>query len=149
MAPGWRWVFWALGGSVCTLAFFDVTVDKRTIYTCLLCRAERTCHRTLGTPWMAEHDTALTAWYASRQGPHEHRWTRCSCTRGSNLFGRPTSWACGRNHPIAELPPEAELAFAEKADAAQWKAFLDGVLSADRKDQERAVNEARVCGIAP
>lgn len=140
---------WALGVVVSTLAFFDVTVHERTIYTCLLCRAEKTSHRSFGQSWVTERDTEFTGWYARHGGIHAHRWTRCSCTRGSNLFGQPTRWACGQNHPIGLLQPRIEREFAERADPADWKAFMDGVLSSDRKIQQGAVDAAVLSGIKP
>lgn len=122
--------------------FAPLTVHTRTHHTCVLCRARRTDHASFGFEWRTAGTNAFSEWHAANRPAHEHVWERSSCTRGSNAFGQPTSWECRPIHPIGELPPDIELAFAKLTDGATLTALLQDVVSPDRETQRRAVDHA-------
>ena len=130
---------WVVGALVVVGLLMPITVHRRVIHTCLLCRAERTDHKLFGISWQALRDTEFTGWHRSHQPAHEHSWQRCSCWRGRNIFGQSISWTCGPIHPIGRLQPKAQREFAEKADAAILSAFYKGILSTNQEAQKQAV----------
>jgi hypothetical protein len=117
----------------------SVTVYERTRRTCVLCRADLREKSLLGYTWERESDTDFTPWYRAHRPPHDHMWKRASCTRGCNIFGGVTYYACGPQHPVSKIPPVAMEEFTARVDGAALARFFDDVLSEDREAQERAV----------
>jgi hypothetical protein len=118
-------------------------VHQRTIYSCLRCRAENTEHTLLFViPWRTQRDTEFTTCYVAHFPPHEHTWSRSSCTRGRNAFGRDILWACGRIHPVFTFPASTEREFLLAADAATIEAFFRGLESPEREVQQQTIQTA-------
>ncbi|MEW6302253.1 MAG: hypothetical protein AB1705_02205 [Verrucomicrobiota bacterium] len=132
-------IVWCVSVIATLLALLPVTVHKRTIYTCMLCRAERTNHTLFGYDWEEHRDTGFTGWYVMNRPAHEHEWTRISCVRGRNVFGMTTSWGCGPRHPLCDIRPEVLKRYAERVDQQTMDAYFAGVLSTNREMQKSAV----------
>ena len=123
-----------------------ITVYEPTHYTCLHCRAHKHDRWLLGIRWSSASDTAFTPWYQAHYPAHEHVWVWTGGTTGSSIFGTTTYFACGRRHPVHELPPSWALTLAESAPE-QFAAFYRGITSPDKKEQERAAAEALLFSI--
>lgn len=121
---------------------FPVTVGSRTIQTCSLCRAERVDRTLVFFSWHTYRDTTFTDWHRAHRPAHEHQWGRLTCTRGHNIFGGWTYFACGNHHPVCEIPPDRLREFAERADANTLAEYFDGIASPDPALQRRAVQMA-------
>lgn len=109
----------------------------RTItgYDCVRCRTLRMEHRAFGFSWRTFRETEFTEWYRVHGSPHQHQWERFSC------LGRVRG--CGVRHPVCErLPSVFQKNFAERSDAATLASFFDGIASADRELQTKAVDLA-------
>ena len=148
MPPGWRWVLWGLGAArtVFTLDLVvPVRAQTRTHYTCVLCRVWRTDRSFLAYKWQTFQDTAFTDWYLAHRPAHVHQWGRSSCSWGGSLFGQICYVSCSRGHPVWSLSPDAEKAFAEKADPASLDAFFRGIASNNPGEQEQALQAALEC----
>jgi len=71
-------------------------VGTRTHQGCIDCGLRRKDLTLLGVAMPTETRTPRSDWYDRRIGaPHQHRWTKLSCTRSFNLWGGTTLWACG------------------------------------------------------
>jgi len=133
--------------SLCALFSLPfVTVYESMHYTCIHCRAHKHSRWLLGLRWSTVNDTTFTTWYLSHYPVHDHVWAWSGCTEGSSIYGVTTYFACGRRHPVHELPPSWELKLAEHAPE-QFAAFNRGITSRDQKEQERAAHDAFVHAI--
>lgn len=55
-----------------------------------------------GIPMPITNREPRTDWYDRRIGiPHEHRWSKTTCTAGLNLWQSPTYFRCGSAEPIS------------------------------------------------
>jgi len=71
-------------------------IGRRTYFGCIDCGMRRKDLTLFGTKFSTDTRNARTDWFDRRIGPpHQHQWSRLSCTRGFNLWGMTVFWGCG------------------------------------------------------
>ena len=85
-----------IGGSFCT-------VGQRSHYICIDCGMYYQDRVMFGIPMPSYQREQRTDWYDRRIGmPHEHRWTKTTCTAGLTIWQTPTYFACGKAEPLID-----------------------------------------------
>jgi hypothetical protein len=131
-----------VAGAVVLGALLPVTVRTRTIFTCILCRTEKTAVSVIGFNSVQLKETEFTEWYKAHRPVHEHLWGRVSCTRGYSIYGTTTLFSCGKQHPAAILRPAWLRRFAETADANTLERYFTLITSTNRESQREGADLA-------
>ena len=89
----------ALGGLALLLLAGAGTVCRvgwRSHYECIECGFYFRDRTFFGIAFPIHERRLRTAWYDRRiDKPHDHRWSKSSCTAGLNLWGSPIGFWCG------------------------------------------------------
>nr|ACO70941.1 hypothetical protein [uncultured Verrucomicrobiota bacterium] len=110
---------------------------SETSYTCLQCRAERTVETRWGFKSEKITDNSVTPELLANYPIHQHQWCWCGSTHTQTILGK--IYACGKRHPIWDIPPSFHAQFARKATLEELQTTLDAIDSKDRNRVESSI----------
>src|SRR5215207_1921955 len=123
--------------SVSVVSISLVYEDRQTTYTCLHCRATLHKRTILGFDRSRiDHPPRFNA-YPRPAADHSHHWCDSHATFTHSFFA--TTYACGRPHPIWNVPVRVQDRFAETVPEGELAATLRDIDSPDQAIAEAAV----------
>jgi hypothetical protein len=129
-------MFFVMGVSACFFPSYSVTK-----YTCLECRATLAKRWIYGLLWEHISYDADSRLLLARAPLHQHQWCWCG-SKQSYSFGGETI-ACGRSHPVWNLPVSIQAKYAGMVPPVEFRKVLEAVDSPDRETTNAAIE--RVC----
>lgn len=122
-------------GIIAAIAVFGFYTT--TQYSCLECRATLENRWVLGVPshWVTQN--SYSEHVLSQNSAHQHQWRWC----GTDLSYSLTSFirACGRRHPIWQLPVSVQADYARLVSPGELHKTLQTIDSADGATAEATV----------
>lgn len=108
-----------------------------TQYTCLECRATLEKRWVLGIPFQWVTQNSYSTKVLAHNPRHQHHWCWC----GTDLSYCHTSFvrACGRQHPIWQIPVSVQADYARIVSPTELHKTLQTIDSTDRAAAEAAV----------
>ena len=103
---------------------------SHTASTCLHCRATLNLRTVGGFPSEHIEHNSYSRAYLKRDPAHQHHWCKLGCTESDTLLSK--GFACGRGHPIWQVPVAAHARYAETVSPAELQAALQTIDSKDK-----------------
>lgn len=93
--------------------------------TCLACRATKETRWILGVSRSRIVHNSYSSEVRAKHPTHQHQWRTCGSTLGYSLAGK--RYACGRPHPIWQLPVEVHARYAGLVSSEELQATLNSI----------------------
>jgi hypothetical protein len=122
---------------VAAAVFFDFY--SRTEYTCLECRATLTKRQICGLPFQRISHNSYSTSFLAGTSMHQHVWRWCGTRYARSLFTQ--TRACGRRHPIWDLPVTVQAKYSQIVPASELDETLQAIDSPDREKAEAVVTK--------
>jgi hypothetical protein len=107
-------------------------------YTCLGCRATQTKSRIFGIRSEKITTNSYSESVVAHDPSHQHQWRWCGSAHTASLFSE--MHACGRQHPIWQLPVSIQERYSKLVSESELHDALKAIDSPSRETAESAVN---------
>ena len=132
--------FWKTIAIIASLVLILAATYERgeSSYTCLECRATQTKSRIFGMRSEKITTNSYSESVAAHDSSHQHQWRWCGSAHTTSLFSE--MHACGRQHPIWQLPVPIQERYSKLVSESELHDALKAIDSPNRETAESAVN---------